>query len=52
MFELRKGKEICVAKDDDRRSFEVGGSCFVDDYFGLHIFESDNVQNEASQDLL
>ena len=28
------------------------GSCFVDDYFGLHILENDNVQNEASQDLL
>ena len=28
------------------------GSCFVDDYFGLHILENDNVQNEASQNLL
>ena len=52
MFEPRKGKGICVANDDDGRNLDVGGRCFVDDYFGLHILENDNVQNEASQDLL
>ena len=54
MIEPRKdkGKAICVANDDDGINFDVGGSCFIGDYFGLHILENDNVQNEASQDML
>ena len=52
ILKSRKGKGICIAKDDDGSNFDVGGSCFVDDYFGLHILENDNVQNEASQNLL
>ena len=47
MLERKKSKGICVANDHD-----VGGRCFVEDYFGLHILENDNVENEASQDLL
>ena len=34
------------------RNLDVGGRCFVDDYFGLHILENDNVENQASQNLL
>ena len=52
VLEPRKRKGICVANDDDGRNLDVGGRCFVDDYFGLHILENDNVENEASQNLL
>ena len=52
MLEPRKNKGICVANDDDGSNFDVVGRCFVDDYFGLHILENDNIENEASQDLL
>ena len=52
MLEPRKDKGICVANDDDGSNFDVVGRCFVDDYFGLHILENDNIENEASQDLL
>ena len=39
MLEPRKdkGKAICIANDNYGSNFDVGGSCFVDDYFGLHI---------------
>ena len=52
MLKPRKGKAICVANDDDGSNFDIGRRCFVDDYFGIHILENDNVENEASQDLL
>ena len=52
VLEPRKVKAICVANDDDGSNLDAGGRCFVDNYFGLHILENDNVENEASQDLL